>query len=169
MRSKRHRPSMRCFSFFAAALFLLSAPVLASGASPIDDVAVNLWVSTDGSDLGSGDAVDPVRTIQRARDVVRAHRERGIKTINVYIKGGVYQLDQTLRLGADDSGASGAEVVYQSAPGESVVISGGRQVTGWTQADSLLNIWQAQVDTSRMPRQLYVNGQLIEIETSQMR
>lgn len=159
MNQHPQRPSSNALSFFVAALLFAFASALALGASPTEAHAVDFWVATNGSDQASGDADNPFRTIERARDIVRVHWDRGARTINVYIKGGVYQLGNTLRLDAGDSGAPGAEVVYQAAPGENVVISGGEQVTGWTPVKGAPQIWQAKVNTSDMPRQLYVNGQ----------
>ena len=78
--------------------------------------------------------------------------------MNVNIKGGTYRLTSPLTLTASDSGAEEAPVVYQTAPGEAVIISGAEQVGGWTLHDAGLNIWKAQVVTTTMPRQLYVNG-----------
>ena len=90
--------------------------------------------------------------------MIRANENRGICTVNVHIKAGTYRLGGPLTLNAGDSGTPGAEVVYQAAPGEIVVISGAQQVSGWILNDVGLNIWQAQVNTDTMPRQLYVNG-----------
>jgi len=116
------------------------------------------WVATDGSDSAAGDSAAPFQTLERARDAVRADKDLGKRTIRVNIRGGTYRLAAPLTLTASDSGAGGAPVVYQSAPGESAVISGAEQVVGWTLHDGALNIWKAGVATDVMPRQLYVNG-----------
>ena len=147
------------------ALKFLLAPLFAvvlAGALctyPADADAVDYWVATNGSDQASGGIDDPFLTIGHARDVVHASWARGVETINVNIRGGVYRLEDTLRLDAGDSGAFGAEVVYQAAPNENVVISGGQEIRNWTLHDSALNIWEAHVNTTGMPRQLYVNGE----------
>lgn len=121
--------------------------------------AVNFWVATDGSDQAVGDEANPFLTLGHARDVIRASADRGVKPITVFIKGGTYRLTEPLELTAQDSGASGAEVVYRAAPGESVVISGAEAIDGWSLHDAARNIWAAPVSTDLMPRQLYVNGQ----------
>jgi hypothetical protein len=158
MNSNQQRHSHSAYEFFAITLLFSLLLTFMLGASSADAYTVNYWVATNGSDQASGSVDDPFLTIDRAREVIRVSYDRGASTIHVNIRGGVYQLNDTLNFDAEDSGAPGAEVVYQAAPGESVVISGGQQVSGWTLHDGGRNIWKAQVDTGRMPRQLYVNG-----------
>lgn len=123
-----------------------------------DNCSVDYWVATDGSDSATGSQDDPFLTIAHARDVVSADTSRGQCTINVNIKEGTYRLSDTLILTPADSGGEGAPVVYRAASGESVIISGAEQVSGWTLHDEVHNIWKASVSTTEMPRQLYVNG-----------
>ena len=153
--SRLLRNTLKFFAFPLLAVVLVCAPHSSSAYTE----ALNYWVATDGDDQGSGSFDDPFLTLQHARDVVHASWARKVGKIYVNIRGGVYQLDETLSLDAGDSGAYGAEVVYQAAPNENVVISGGEQIRGWTLYDSGLNIWEAKVNTSNMPRQLYVNGE----------
>ena len=124
------------------------------------NATLNYWVATNGSDTASGDYFHPFLTIQHAQNVVRSNPLRGINTINVNIRGGLYRLNNTLTLNQSDSGTSAGNVVYRAATGEAPVISGAQQITGWTLHDPTLNIWQAHatVNTFTMPRQLYVNG-----------
>jgi hypothetical protein len=118
------------------------------------------WVSPNGSDAGTGSSDDPFLTISHARDVIRASSSKGVYSINVNIKGGLYRITEPLVFGSQDSGTNGAQITYKAAAGETPVISGAVQVSGWTLYDAGLNIWQAQtnVSTGSMPRQLYVNG-----------
>jgi hypothetical protein len=155
---------IECRSLHRAALGLLFALLGIwwvggmAQAYPAEAHAAGYWVATDGSDQGTGGSEDPFRTLERARKAVREDHRRGRKTITVSMKGGVYRLEDTFRLDAGDSGRPGAEVVYQGAPGETVVISGGRLVGGWTLHDAARGIWTAPVECGIMPRQLYVNG-----------
>ena len=159
MTSNNQRPSYRTFKFVTVALLLYFMPACSSDTFSPNTCTINYWVATNGSDQASGDSDNPFLTLEHARDVIRANSDRGTCTINVNIKGGTYRLGGPLMLNAGDSGAPGAEVVYQADPGESVVISGGQKVSGWTLHDAGFNIWRAQVNTDTMPRQLYVNGQ----------
>ncbi len=95
-------------SFLAAALVLFLLFLLP--ACSLDDSSPNLctidyWVAMDGSDYASGDMDDPFLTIEHAREVIRASNDRGICTINVYIKGGTYRVNGPLMSDAGDSGA----------------------------------------------------------------
>jgi hypothetical protein len=159
MNSNNERPSYRTFKFLTVALLLYFMTACSSDTSSSDICNINYWVATNGSDQASGESDNPFLTLEHARDVIRANSDLGTCTINVNIKEGTYRLSGPLMLNAGDSGAPDAEVIYQAAPGESVVISGAQQVSGWTLHDAGFNIWRAQVNTGTMPRQLYVNGQ----------
>ncbi len=154
MHVSHRKPLHRALAYLIAFLLLYVMPACSS-----DPCIVNYWVATTGSDAAAGSQDAPFLTLAHARDVIRSHKDRGNCTMNVNIKGGTYRLDAPLTFDAGDSGAEGAEVVYQAVPGESVVIAGAESVSGWTLHDAGLNIWQAPVTTATMPRQLYVNGQ----------
>ncbi|MBM4085953.1 MAG: right-handed parallel beta-helix repeat-containing protein, partial [Planctomycetes bacterium] len=53
--------------------------------------------------------------------------------VTVFVRGGVYLLTETLTLGAEDSGAEGAPIVYRAVEGEKPVLIGGRPITGFGQ------------------------------------
>jgi hypothetical protein len=147
-----------CFTVLVLVSFVISC---SSGGSDCNcSCTREYWVSPGGSDTGTGDSNDPFLTIAHARDVIRAGTDKGVCNINVNIKGGLYRLTEPLVFTYEDSGASGAEITYKAATGEAPVISGAVQVSGWTLHDAVLNIWRAQtnVNTSTLPRQLYVNG-----------
>jgi len=80
----------------------------------------------------------------------------------VYLLGGTYQLTNSFQLSENatnhDSGTGGHNVIYQNAPGQTPVISGGMVVTNWALYNPATNIWRAYVGTGVNSRQLYVNG-----------
>lgn len=83
--------------------------------------------------------------------------------IVINVRAGTYRPAQPLSLTAADSGSNGHRVIYQAygygtQNQESVEISGGRQVTGWSLDGAGANIWKADVG-SLETCQLYVNGQ----------
>ena len=117
------------FLFF---LFITLPSCSTSGFTPCQ----NFWVATDGSTNATGTSDDPFLTLQQARDAIRGHPAQGNCTIHVNIKGGVYRLSNTFVLAAQDSGAEGREIVYLAATGETPIISGAQQVTGWTLHDA---------------------------------
>lgn len=120
---------------------------------------IAFWVSPDGSDTYPGTEVKPFRTLERARNAVRALSSSYFKykPVYVYLKEGTYRLEQPLQLSGVDSGREGNYVIYSAAPGEYPVISGAIQVTGWVPYDVSLGIFRAYVGT-HTSRQLYVNG-----------
>ncbi len=118
----------------------------------------SFYVSPSGSDTNPGTLGLPFQSVAKARDVVRTVNGNMTGDIVVCLRGGTYQFPSTLQLGPQDSGTNGYEVVYQAYPGETPILSGGTNVTGWTLYDSGKNIYRASVGTSCYSRQLYVNG-----------
>ena len=121
--------------------------------------STTFWVSPDGKDDLPGTQLEPFRTLERARDAVRAvnaEQEQG-EDIVVCLRGGTYPFEQTLVLDWRDSGRNGFDVVYRAAPGEHPVISGSIRVTDWSLHDPVSGIYRADVG-HRGTRQLYVNG-----------
>lgn len=123
--------------------------------------SVDYWVSPQGNDQSeSGTQANPFKTIERAQLAVRNNPQRGICGINVNIFGGVYTLTQPLVFTNLDSGSAKAQVVYQQAPNtsESVVISGGINITGFNCSSNTCTAAVPDLPSGIMPRQFYVNG-----------
>jgi hypothetical protein len=78
--------------------------------------------------------------------------------IVVNLRGGTYRLTNPLTFRSADSGANGHTVVYASFPGERALLSGARQVTGFSVFDPGRNIYRAAVTPGTTGRQLFVNG-----------
>ena len=130
-----------------------------------------IYVATNGDDGWSGGLPTPIRdkrdgplrTIERARDLIRTRKREGRHTqpITVYVRGGTYFLDQPLIFTAEDSGTPHAPVTYAAYPNEQPVISGGLEIKDWKQQGKL---WTAQVSGVRDKaisyfRQLWINGE----------
>jgi hypothetical protein len=121
----------------------------------------DFFVAVDGDDSRSGSQEQPFATLAKARDAVRQRIAAGLKApINVRIRGGTYELPNTLSFGPEDSGTEQFAVTYAACPGEKAVISGGRRVGSWTKGDG--ELWTAEVpgvkDGAWYPRLLVVNG-----------
>lgn len=95
------------------------------------------YVDANGSDTWSGtlpvatpNGTDgPWATLAHARDVLRTlHKDRPIR---VLLRGGVYELAETLIFTPADSGTASAPITYAAFPGERPIVSGGRTITGW--------------------------------------
>ncbi|HWG26220.1 discoidin domain-containing protein [Actinospica sp.] len=97
-------------------------------------------------------------SLQTAQQMVRQATSTAQSDIAVVLLGGTYRLTSTLSFDASkgDSAPAGHTVTYEAAPGAHPVISGGEQVTGWTQTTG--GIWQANVPAGTDTRQLYVDG-----------
>ncbi|HXA59525.1 MAG TPA: right-handed parallel beta-helix repeat-containing protein, partial [Streptosporangiaceae bacterium] len=78
--------------------------------------------------------------------------------INVVLADGTYRLNGPLTFdpAAGDSATGGHTVTYEAAPGAHPVLSGGQQVTGWSQTSN--GMWAATVPAGTDTRQLYVDG-----------
>lgn len=96
------------------------------------------YVSTQGNDQWSGKLADPnadqtdgpFRTLAQAAIAIKKDPiGSGIrqKTIVIIVRGGTYELDQTLDLAADDSGSSlNAPIIWRAAEGENVRLLAGK-------------------------------------------
>ena len=97
--------------------------------------AADFFISPQGNDDWSGELADPedsdgpFATVARAQEAVRALLATlpQPRSVHVVLRGGTYYLKDALEFGPADSGTPGAPVVYTAAPGEKVIISGGRR------------------------------------------
>ena len=99
-------------------------------------------------------------SLTQAKSSVEAIEGNMSGDIVVQLAGGTYRLTSPLSLGPADSGTNGHTVYWQAASGQTPVISGGQQITGWTLHDSANNIYSASVPTGTDSRQLYIDGSL---------
>lgn len=84
-----------------------------------------IHVAIDGDDASSGSSAQPVQTLHRAAELVRANRDSSPQLpIQVVVHEGEYLLDSTLALTEADSGTTNAGVVYRPATGARVTLSG---------------------------------------------
>lgn len=128
-----------------------------------------IYVATDGDDAADGFAErpraqsGPVRTLARARDVVRGLRGKGgdVYGFEIVVAQGIYWLTEPLVLEGRDSGAPDAPVVYRGAEGADVSLSGGVKIQGWKIGNG--GVWTASFDPQMFrgacPTQLFVNDQ----------
>ena len=127
--------------------------------------SLDLHVATNGNDAWSGRLAMPneakadgsFATLARARDEARKLRAAG-EQARVVVGRGTYYLPEPLVLEPQDSG-----LTIEGAKGEDAIISGGRQVTGWTPWKG--EILQADLSKLDLPdldfRELYYDGKLM--------
>ncbi|MFG2372698.1 fibronectin type III domain-containing protein [Streptomyces sp. NPDC048504] len=149
------RPRVVLFSTICAVLALSVSGLSAQAqAAPSSDLYVSPVIGDDHAD---GTARHPVRTLRHARDLVRARAARLTADLTVHLAPGTYRQTTPLVLDARDSGTHGHRIVWQG--GGTAVISGGRQVTGWSQVPGRPGLWSAPAPQGLTDtRQLYVDG-----------
>jgi len=156
------------YAFLAGCVLLLAAA--ASGAARAAEETV-FHVAPDGNDAWSGTKAapnenrsdGPFASLSAARDAVRKLKAQGPLTqpVRVLVRGGRYELAEPLVFTAQDSGTEKAPIIYAACPGEKPIVSGGRRITGWKQAER--GLWTAEVPEVKEGkwsfRQLVVNGE----------
>lgn len=88
----------------------------------ISSFSKDIYVSKDGNDSNSGTQESPYLTISKAASVA-------LPGDVVYIKEGTYE--ETLS--PANSGTAGNPIIFQSFPGDKVIISAMEALSGWTQ------------------------------------
>jgi len=163
-RSRRLPPALAVVAIAAAALLPAGVAVAAPAAQQATPV-VNLYVSSSAhgasahqasAAAATGSLQRPFTSIQQAAPL--AHQLSATANVVVHVAGGKYRLTQPLRFSSADSAHRGHTITFAAASGSPTVMSGSRQVTGWTEYNSSNNIWVANVGTGANTRQLYVNG-----------
>ncbi|MGC6431393.1 MAG: hypothetical protein ACON5F_10165 [Jejuia sp.] len=113
----------------------------------------DIYVSPNGHDENTGSLEYPLKTLERARDLVRPYL--GKEKVNVFLRGGLYRLKETFVLTEKDSGTKDYPVVYQAFKNETPVISGGVLISNWQKAGNY--IYKAPTG-GKLFRQLYSNS-----------
>ena len=116
-----------------------------------------LYVAPDGDDANPGTFAQPLRTVARARDIVRTKNGAMTADITVYLRGGTYPQTSTLTFANADSGSGGFYVKYVAYAAERPLLTGGQTIKGWKVSDAANNIYAANAGMAAF-RQLYVNG-----------
>lgn len=116
-----------------------------------------VYVAPDGDDANSGTLEAPFLTLARARDEVRTMNAAMSEDLHVYLRGGVYRLEEPVSFSPEDSGMNGHRIHYESYPGETAVLSGSVPVSGWAPHEG--DIYVASLDRATKLRNLYVNDQ----------
>lgn len=89
-------------------------------------------MSPSGNDSHPGTKGKPFATLERARNAVREQKQcKPDRNYTVMLRGGVYQLNQTVVFSLEDSAATGHTITYAAYPNEKPVLSSGRALTGW--------------------------------------
>ena len=151
---------------------MLPALINVASVAPQAGEPAVFFVATNGDDNWTGTLDEPnaegtdgpFATLGQARDAIRAVREAdgGVtRSARVFVRGGTHVIAEAFALGSNDSGTAEFPVTYAAYHSESPLISGGRVITGWREAE--LNgheVWAADVpDAENWDfRELFVSG-----------
>lgn len=153
---------MRIGLIIALTAFAVLTQDLLSCAAASDPADADFYVATNGKDDNPGTEAQPLATLDGARDAVRNSKKSGQKKdITVLIRGGTYELAETVLFGPEDSGTKDCTITYAAYPGEHAIFSGGLTIKGWQTAQG--GNWQAELPAVKAGtwffQQLFVNGQ----------
>jgi hypothetical protein len=116
--------SARCL-LFAITLVLASQAGIEAKSNAAD---ATFYVATNGRDTNQGTKKRPFETLARAKEAVKAARQRGKKPITVLVREGTYYQAEPLVFGPQDSGTANAPVSWLAESGKVVTISGGQKL-----------------------------------------
>ena len=120
--------------------------------------AADYWVAPNGDDSNPGTKSEPFKSLDGARQAVRASEARGKEPINVYFQSGTYYLPEKVVFTAADSGTRDAPITYLAAEENTAIISGGQLLKlDWKPYKS--GIFQAKVPAGMTFDQFFVNSQ----------
>jgi hypothetical protein len=120
--------------------------------------AQEFYVSPKGNDANRGTEISPFKTLEKAKNQVRAWKEANSgEDITVWLSGGEYRLSETLVFGLEDAAPHGHSISYAAQPGETPVINSDLSITGWKKlrkspkalpAEARGKIWVAPIPES---------------------
>lgn len=128
-------------------------------------------VAPSGDDAAEGTADAPFRSLERARDAIRAARKQPDaqpEPAHVVVHPGVYSLMKPFVLTKADGGTADAPIVYRSAQPGTAILRGSVPITGFAPADG--GVLTADVTPAGLGgkpfKLLFWNGRRLEIARS---
>ena len=97
--------------------------------TPENEFAVYVVPKTSDVSVGDGTLENPFQGVEAARDYIRELRRDGKlaeRSVNVYLRGGVYQQNETFKLEKEDSGTEKYPVTYKAYKDEKVEFFGSK-------------------------------------------
>ncbi len=121
--------------------------------------AVDLYVSPEGSELADGSFERPFM-LEQIQEAVRLFL--GKEELNIWLKDGIYYLDETLVFSHEDGGTREYPVFYRAMHEGKVIISGGRQLeVEWEAYRD--GIYVCRVPDDLLMDQLFINDRRQEM------
>jgi hypothetical protein len=114
-----------------------------------------VFVAPNGDDSAAGTVDQPVSTLAKARDLLRADGEAGG---TIWLRGGTYRLAETLVLDGRDAG-----VIFQAWQNETPVLSGAAELPDeWRRSENLKGVWESSVaEVFGEIRSVFLDGKLL--------
>jgi regulation of enolase protein 1 (concanavalin A-like superfamily) len=138
----------------AGLVALVGIGVTAVGAT----AATTTTIYASPSGTGTACSTSTPCSITEAQAVVDGMAPSMSGNIVVQLAGGLYRLSSSLAFTGSDSATNGYSITWEAASGQTPVLSGGEQVTGWTEVNTAENIWAATLPSGVSTRDLWVNG-----------
>ena len=98
----------------------------------------HLYVAPYGDDKAEGTAEKPLKTLEKAKEVVRSMAKTN-GDIVVEFGDGFYPIKETVKFSSKDSGTKDCTITYKAAKGAKPVFSGGERLTGQWQVAGDVN------------------------------
>ncbi len=90
----------------------------------------DLVVSPNGNDGNPGTVDSPLKTFEKAKEILKSQNIPDSETVTVWFREGTYFIEDTVEFTADDKN----NVIYRSYPDEEVVFSGSKEISGnWSE------------------------------------
>lgn len=116
---------------------------------------VKIYVDADcGNDANSGTINCPLKTMDGV--LFRISQIKDVKDINVYLRGGEYELKSPLYI--DTYLLKGRRLSFNAYNNEKPVLCGGYKITDWNIYDDEKSIYFAKLPDGMKGRQLFVDG-----------
>lgn len=140
--------------------FLPGAMLAISLAASTVAAETTIYLSPQGKDTNRGTADQPVATLARAMELVKAVRQRdgAAADVRVLLAEGIYRIAEPVTISPEHSPGPGKLVICGEA-GKKVVISGGRVISGWQKVGNRFEVVIPEVAQGKwIFRELFVNG-----------
>jgi len=139
---------------------------------------VIFYISPSGNDAWSGKLAEPNKaktdgpfaTLTKARDAVRELKQKQgelKEPVTIFLRGGIYFLEEPLSLGPEDSGSKEHPITYAAYKDENPIISGGKLIPNWEKGNvNGKEVWLAEIPEVKEGewffRELWAGGQRLQ-------
>lgn len=135
-----------------------AAMIILNLAEKGDRIAVFINQET-GSDDADGTLYAPVKSVEKAKQLVRQHNKDMKNHIFVVFCGDAYYVQDTIKFDQEDSGTNGYNIIYTSYdPDHITSLHMGKQFGNFSLYDEEKNIYRTYVGTDIRTRQCFIDG-----------